>query len=176
MKLTIRECIVFAMLGALMFASKLLLEFLPNVHLIGVFIVALTVVYRSKALYPLYVFILLTGIYAGFQLWWLPYLYIWLPLWGAAMLLPQKLSDSGKPFAYMGICAAHGFLYGTLYAPAQAVMYGLNWNGMLAWIVAGLPYDAIHGFSNLVCGLLLLPLIRILRLADKHVRPEPDRG
>ena len=158
------------MLGALMFASKLLMEFLPNVHLIGVFIVALTVGYRAKALYPLYVFILLTGIYAGFNLWWIPYLYIWLPLWGAAMLLPKKMPDKVRPFAYMAICAAHGFLYGTLYAPMQALMYGLNWDGMIAWIVAGIPYDLIHGFSNLVCALLVTPLIRILRFADRDRR------
>lgn len=166
MKLTVRETIVFAMLGALMFASKIALEFLPNIHLIGVFTVTLTVVYRQKALYPLYTFILLTGIYAGFQLWWLPYLYIWAVLWGVVMLLPKQMPDRVQPVVYMAVCAAHGFLYGTLYAPMQALMFGLNFQGMIAWIVAGLPYDAVHGFGNLVCGLLIVPLIRIIRLAD----------
>ena len=170
MKLTVREMIVFGMLGAVMFASKLLLEFLPNVHLIGVFIVALTVVYRQKALYPVYVFILLTGVYAGFSLWWLPYLYIWAVLWGAAMLLPRNLTGPVQTVVYMAVCALHGFSYGTLYAPMQALMYGLNFQGMIAWIVAGLPWDLVHGFSNLVCGLLIVPLIRILRLADEGIR------
>lgn len=170
MKLTVREMIVFGMLGAVMFASKLLLEFLPNVHLIGVFIVALTVVYRQKALYPIYVFILLTGVYAGFSLWWLPYLYIWAVLWGAAMLLPRNLTGPVQTVVYMAVCALHGFSYGTLYAPMQALMYGLNFQGMIAWIVAGLPWDLVHGFSNLVCGLLIVPLIRILRLADEGIR------
>ena len=168
MKLTVREMIVFGMLGAVMFASKILMEFLPNVHLIGVFTVALTVVYRQKAIYPLYTFILLTGVYAGFQLWWLPYLYIWLILWGAVMLLPRKIPERIRPVVYMTVCAMHGFLYGTLYAPAQALMYGLNFDGMIAWIVAGLPYDAVHGFGNFLCGLLIVPLIRILRLADRE--------
>ena len=54
MKLTIREIAVFGMLGAVMYASKMLMELLPNVHLLGVFVVAFTVVYRQKALYPLY--------------------------------------------------------------------------------------------------------------------------
>ena len=52
MKLSVREIAVFGMLGALMYASKVLMEALPNVHLLGVFVVALTVVYRKKALYP----------------------------------------------------------------------------------------------------------------------------
>ena len=58
MKLTIRETVVFGMLGALMYASKMIMEIAPNVHLLGVFIIAFTVVYRKKALYPIYIFIL----------------------------------------------------------------------------------------------------------------------
>ena len=52
MKLTVRETAVFAMLGALMYASKMIMEVVPNVHLLGMFVVAFTVVYRKKALYP----------------------------------------------------------------------------------------------------------------------------
>ena len=54
MKLTIREIAVFGMLGSIMYASKLVMELLPNIHLLGVFVVAFTVVYRKKALYPIY--------------------------------------------------------------------------------------------------------------------------
>ena len=129
------------MLGALIYASKMVMEFLPNVHLIGVFTIALTVVYRQKALYPIYIFILLTGLYAGFATWWLPYLYLWAVLWGGAMLLPKNMPAKIQPIVYMLLCSAHGFLYGTLYAPAQALLFGLNFKEMIAWIVAGLPWD-----------------------------------
>ena len=54
MKLTTRELTIFAMLGALMYASKVIMEVAPNVHLLSVFTVAFTVVYRRKALYPIY--------------------------------------------------------------------------------------------------------------------------
>ena len=47
------------MLGALMYASKVAMEVLPNVHLLGVFVVAMTVVYRKKALYPIYTYVFL---------------------------------------------------------------------------------------------------------------------
>lgn len=36
-KLTIREMAVFAMLGTLMYASKMIMEVAPNVHLLGAF-------------------------------------------------------------------------------------------------------------------------------------------
>ena len=69
MKLTTREVAVFGMLGALMYASKTLMEIAPNVHLIGVFIVSFTVVYRKKALYPIYIYAILCGISGGFAAW-----------------------------------------------------------------------------------------------------------
>ena len=52
MKITVRETAIFGMLGTLMYCSKLIMEALPNIHLIGVLTVAFTVVYRRKALYP----------------------------------------------------------------------------------------------------------------------------
>lgn len=167
MKLTTKEIAVFGILGAIMYASKLLTEVIPNVHLLGVFTVAFTVMYGKKALYPIYVFVILTGIFCGFAAWWVPYLYIWTVLWAAVMPLPKNMNPKIKPLVYMAVCSAHGFLYGTLYAPAQALLYGLSFKGMIAWIIAGLPWDCIHGVSNFVCGILIVPIISTLRLAEK---------
>ncbi|MCM1263772.1 MAG: hypothetical protein NC313_13765 [Butyrivibrio sp.] len=163
MKLTIREVVVFGMLGALMYATKAIMEILPNVHLLGVFVVAFTVAYRKKALYPIYTYVLLNGIFSGFAAWWIPYLYIWTVLWGAVMLLPRKMPDKVRPLIYMAVCSLHGFMFGILYAPAQAVMYGLSFKATIAWIIAGLPFDCIHGISNFFCGLLIMPIIAVLR-------------
>lgn len=167
MKLTTREITVFSMLGAVMYVSKIIMEMAPNVHLLGVFIIALTVVYRKKALYPIYVFVLLSGIFGGFAGWWIPYLYIWTVLWAMVMPLPRNMPKKLRPLVYMTVCAMHGFLYGTLYAPAQAVLYGLNFKGMVAWIIAGLPFDLMHGVSNFFCGILIVPLIMALKIAEK---------
>ena len=119
MKLTARETVVFAMLGAVMYASKVVMEFAPNIHLLGALTIAYTVVYRKKALYPIYTYVILNGIFYGFATWWIPYLYIWAVLWGAAMMLPQNIPGRLKPLVYMILCAAHGFLFGTLYARYQ---------------------------------------------------------
>ena len=164
MKLTVREMAVFSMLGALMFASKMLMEVAPNIHLLGVFTIAFTVVYRAKALYPIYIYVLLNGIFAGFGTWWIPYIYIWAVLWGITMLLPKKMPKPVAVVVYSLVNALHGYGFGILYAPAQALLFGLNFKGMLAWIVAGFPFDMIHGTSNLICGfLLIVPVVMILR-------------
>ena len=145
------------------------MEFAPNIHLLGTFIVAFTVVYRKKALYPIYIYVLLTGMFYGFATWWIPYLYLWTVLWGVVMLLPAKISPKIQPLVYMIVCAAHGFLYGTLYAPAQALLYGLSFKGMIAWIIAGFPFDCIHGVSNFFCGILIVPIIKTLRFAERSI-------
>ncbi|MGN0375035.1 MAG: hypothetical protein ACI4EN_05990 [Butyrivibrio sp.] len=169
MKPTVKEIAIFGMLGGLMYASKVIMEFLPNVHLLGVFTVAITVVYRQKAIFPIYIFVFITGLFAGFASWWIPYLYIWTVLWGFVMLLPRKLPPKAAPVIYMCVCALHGFLYGTLYAPAQALLFGLDFKGMVAWIVAGLPWDVVHGVSNFICGILIVPITSALKLTQKSV-------
>ena len=168
MKLTVKEMAVFGMLGALMYASKVLMDAFPNIHLIGTFVVALTLVYRRKALWPIYTFVFLTGLFGGFSAWWVPYLYIWTVLWGAAMLLPQNIPQKIRPLVYMILCAAHGFLYGVLYAPAQALLFGLDFPATLTWIAAGLPFDLIHGVSNFFCSILVLPLVKVLQRAESQ--------
>jgi len=168
MKTTAKEVAVFGMLGAMMYVSKWLMEFLPNIHLLGVFTIAITVVYRKKALYPIYVYVLLCGLFSGFATWWVPHTYLWAVLWGATLLLPQRIPERGKPLVYMSLCALHGFLYGTLYAPSQALLFGMNLKATVAWIVAGLPWDALHGVSNFICGMLIVPIIAILKRAEKY--------
>ena len=136
-KPTTSEIAVFAMLGSVMYASKIIMELAPNIHLVGVFTIAFTIVY------------------------------LWTVLWGAVMLLPINLPKKIRPIVYMAVCAAHGFLYGTLYAPAQAILYGFSLKQTIAWIIAGLPFDCIHGISNFFCGILIVPIISALRIAQR---------
>lgn len=167
--LSVLEMTLFGVLGGLMFCSKLFMDFLPNIHLLGMFTMVFALVFRKKALVPIYVFVMLTGVYGGFSLWWVPHLYLWVILWGVTMLLPPNLSPKWATVVYPVICGAFGFLYGTLYAPAQAILFGLNWKQMIAWIITGLPFDAIHGVSNLIAGLLVLPLSVLLRKLAKNI-------
>ena len=57
----------------------------------------------------------------------------------------------------------------TLYAPAQAVLYRMSFQGMVVWIVARLPRDFIYGVSNFFCGILIMPIVSLLRFAERHV-------
>ena len=164
--------IVFAMLGVIMFISKYLTEALPNVHFLGMLTMTYTIVYRKKALIPLYVFIMLMGLFNGFNLWWIPYLYIWTILWAITMLLPKKMSKKVAIPVYAVVCALHGLCYGTLYAPAQAIMFGYDFKTMLVWIGAGLYFDIIHAIGNFALGFLIVPLSDALQKFHKSAKKE----
>ena len=155
------------MLGALMYCSKILMEWAPNIHLLGMLTMTYTIVYRKKALYPIYTYVLLNGLFAGFSAWWVPYLYLWTVLWGVTMLLPQNMPKKIAIPVYMLVCALHGLAFGTLYAPAQAIMFGLSFKGMIAWIIAGLPWDAVHAAGNFFAGMLICPIVSLLRRLEQ---------
>ena len=149
---------VFALLGTFMYLSKMVMEFLPNIHILALLIITFTVVYRWRAIFPIIVFIMLTGLLNGFGVWWIPYLYIWLPLWAVTLILPKNMPKKIAVPVYVTVGALYGFLYGTLYAPAQALIFGLDFKGMIAWIIAGLPFDFVHGIGNLLTCTLVVPL------------------
>ena len=161
-RLILQMCI-FSMLGALMFCSKVIMEVLPNIHLLGMFTMVFTLTFRWKALIPLYIYVFLNGLYAGFNVWWIPYLYIWTILWAITMLLPKRMPKWLCLVVYPIVCSLHGFAFGILYAPAEALFFGLNFQETIAWIASGVVFDTIHGISNFIVGFLIVPFADLLR-------------
>ncbi len=159
----IRELAVFAMLGTIMFCSKIIMEVLPNIHLLGMLTMTYTVVFRRKALIPIYIYVGLNGLYAGFSMWWVPYLYIWTILWAVTMLLPRNMSKRWACVVYPAVCALHGIAFGILYAPAQAFMFKMSLQQTAAWIISGLPWDLLHSVGNFFVGMLILPMCELLK-------------
>lgn len=169
---SLREIVLFGLFPAIIYASQLITAALPNIHLTGMFIMLMTLLFRSKALIPLYIYVLIMGLTNGFNLWWIPYLYIWTVLWGMTMVIPRRIPDKIACFVYPIVCSLHGFAYGVLYAPAQALIFGYDMEQTVAWILSGLPFDLLHGVGNLVAGLLVLPLLKALRL---FTEPKKDQ-
>lgn len=167
----VREQIIFALFGAMMFCSKLIMEGLPNIHPLAMFVMLLTIVYRKKALIPIYIYVFLQGLWGGFSPWWIPYLYLWTILWGVTMLLPKKMKPETATAVYPLVGALFGLSFGTLYAPAQAIMMRLSFQQTLAWIAAGLSFDLIHAVGNAVMCSLVYPLSLLLRRLEAKTGP-----
>lgn len=153
------------MLGALMFASDIAMEALPNVHIVGMLILAYTYVFSLKALIPLYVYVFITGLFYGFGIWWGAYLYVWLPLFLLGLLIPRRAPVALKCVLFPILNVLHGICFGILYAPYQALMFGFDFETAVAWVVAGFGFDVVHAIGNFVSGLLVWPLaLALIRL------------
>ena len=74
-KLSVRELVLLALLGALMFGSKVVLSAIPNVHLNALFILLAVLLFGRRALYSVFVYVLLEGLVYGFGIWFISYLY-----------------------------------------------------------------------------------------------------
>lgn len=168
--LTVYELVLFAMLGMVMFVSKIVMEFLPNIHLLGMLTMVYTLTFRSKALIPIYIYVFVNGLYAGFAVWWVPYLYVWTILWAVTMLLPRRMPRWLCYIVYPLVCGLQGLAFGVLYAPAQALFFHLSWDMTIAWVLAGLPFDAIHAAGNVLAGLLIVPLAELLQKLSRAIQ------
>ena len=86
------------------------------------------------------------------------------------MLIPKNMPSKIAPVVYMIVCALHGFAFGILYAPAQALMFGLNFEQTLVWIASGFPFDVMHGIGNFFCGMLIIPLVSLLKMLERRAQ------
>ena len=163
------DLVLFAFLGGLLFASKIAFEALPNIHPVTMFIMVYTVVFGWRAMIPVSVFTAISGVYYGFSIWWLPQIYIWFAYAALTMLIPKKISGKAAMFVYPVVCGLFGLIYGTLYAPGQALLFGYTLKQTFAWIMAGLPFDALHAAGNLGFGLLVLPISAVVKKLYKKM-------
>ena len=166
----IREICIFSMLGAMMFASKIALEWAPNIHMLGMFTMVFTIVYRVRALIPIYIYAAILCVYFGFAPWCILHLYVWTVLWAVTLLIPQRLPTGVRAVIYPILCALHGLSYGVLSALTQVPIYFGTFSPvtMLAYIASGFYWDVIHAVGNFCFGLLILPLSVLLGKLEKR--------
>ena len=76
-----------SVLGALMFASQLAMSGLPNIHIIAPLIIVCCVFFSWRALYAIFVFVMLEVLVWGLGLWVISHMYLWPILAVAAIYL-----------------------------------------------------------------------------------------
>ena len=161
-KPTLRESIILALLTALLFVAQLALSFLPNIELVSLLVILYTLVYKRKALWCIYIFALLQGLFYGFTSWWVSYLYIWTALWLVTMILKEM--DNALGWAI--VSGAFGLCFGALSELPFLFIIGMK-ASFAAW-VSGIPFDIAHCVGNFVLALVLYkPLVKVLRRLEK---------
>jgi energy-coupling factor transport system substrate-specific component len=146
-----------------MFALKIALAWLPNIHFGALLIIVYTLVFRHKALYIIYVYVLLEIMVFGFNpMWSVSYLYVWTILAGLTWLL--RSMDS--PLGWAVLSGAFGLSFGALTAPPHVLlMFGPDqfFSAFITYWVAGIPFDLAHCAGNFaICLCLWKPLKKLL--------------
>ena len=72
-----RELVVMGVLTAIVFVAQVALGFLPNIEVVTLLFILYTLVFGKKVFFMIYAFALLEGVFYGFGMWWINYMYVW---------------------------------------------------------------------------------------------------
>lgn len=151
------EIVVMGVLTAVVFAAQVAMGFLPNIELVTLLFILYTLVLGKKVFLIIYVFVFLEGIFYGFGLWWVNYLYIWTVQSIVTLILRKQTSV----FFWSILSGFYGISFGALCAIPYFFMGGPS--SAFAYWVSGIAYDIPHCIGNIViCLLLFKPLYKVL--------------
>lgn len=152
-----REVALFGVLGGLTFAGKVAMMSLPNIEPVSLLVMVFAVTFGKKALYPIYVYVMLEFALFGFGLWSAAYLYVWALLALVAWLFRRMTS----PLGWAVLSAAFGLLFGLLCTPVYVITGGPAF--AFSWWLSGIPFDLTHCAGNFALALVLFcPLRRLM--------------
>ena len=156
-KISVREVVLFGVLGALTFAAKYAMSFLPNIEPVSLMVMLFVVVFGRKWVYPVYLYIAMEILFYGISLWNINYLYIWAVLALAAGCM-KKMQH---PLGWANLSGAFGLLFGARCGIVDIFIGGFGY-AAAKW-VSGIPFDIAHCAGNFVIALLLfVPMRRLL--------------
>lgn len=150
-----RRLVTDALLTAILFALQAALAYLPNIELVSLFVILYTLMLGKRVIPILTAFTLLEGVLYGFGVWWISYLYIWPILAGVTWSLKRFHAPD---WAYAVLSCLYGLGFGLL-CSLPYLVGGIG--AAFTWWIAGIPFDLVHGISNLILSLVLFqPLKR----------------
>ena len=154
--LTIPEVVLFGMLAALTFALQVVMGPLPNIEPVSLLVILFAVTFGWKALYPVYIFVVMEILYYGINTWNVYYLYVWTVLAVVAICL-RKVKE---PIVWAVVSGADGLMFGVLCGISDIFVGGLGY-AVSKWTM-GIGFDVIHCVGNFVIALVLFKPLHTL--------------
>lgn len=162
-RISVRDVALVGMMTAALEAAKLSLSFIPNVELVTLLVILFTLCMGGRALLSVAAFVGVECLVWGPGLWTFMYLYIWPGLSILTLLCRRQRAV----WFWSVISGMFGLLFGALCAVPYLFVGGIR--TAAAWWIAGIPWDMIHGVSNLViCMVLFDPLRKVLERLMKN--------
>ena len=157
LRVSIKDIVIIAMMSAILFTVQIVIAGLPNIELVTLLVIVYTLVFKWRTLPIIYVFAVLQGLVYGFGSWWIMYLYIWTILY----LIVTLLRKNNSVVVWAVVSGIYGLIFGALCSLVYFFMGGVN--TVIAFWIAGIKFDIIHGVANfIVCLTLFKPLHTIL--------------
>ena len=152
---TIYSVALVAVLTAVVTAQQVALSFLPNIELVTLLMILYTRHFGKKTLLVIYCFAALQALIYGLGLWVFNYLYVWTILY----FIVQLLRNYDEPLIWAVVAGGFGLLFGGLCSFIYLFIGG--WSAMVAFFIAGIPFDLLHAAGNFVVAIALFkPLDR----------------
>jgi len=148
--------VLFGILGALTFAAKYVMSFLPNIEPVSLMVMLFAVVFGKKWVYPVYLYVMMEILFYGISLWNINYLYVWAVLAIAACCLRNMRSRLG----WAVLSGVFGLMFGALCGIVDIFIGGFGY-AVTKWI-SGIPFDIMHCGGNFVIALILFDPLRKL--------------
>lgn len=159
-----KDIVLIGMMVATIEAAKISLSFLANIELVSLLIILYTLFFGKKAVYAIYIFVLMEGVLYGFGTWWFVYLFIW-PL---LSLLTYLFKKQTSPLFWAVLSGFFGLAFGAFSALPYCILSGIP-TGMAYW-VSGIPFDIAHCIGNFTLALILFkPLHRMLQKVKRMI-------
>lgn len=160
--LSVREIVLFGILGAMTFGAKYVMSFLPNIEPVSLCVMLYAAVFGKKWVYPVYLYVLLEILFYGLGIWNLNYLYTWAVLAVAAYFLREMEGSLG----WAMVSGVFGLAFGALCGIVDVFIGGFSY-AVAKW-VTGIPFDISHCIGNFVIALVMFNPLR--RLMEKLYR------
>ena len=158
--LSVRDMVLFSILGALTFGAKYVMSFLPNIEPVSLCVMLYAAVFGKKWVYPVYLYVFLEILFYGLGIWNINYLYTWAVLAIAARLL----RDMEGSFSWAMLSGIFGLAFGALCGIVDIFIGGFGY-AVTKWI-SGIPFDISHCLGNFVMALVLFKPLR--QLMEKY--------
>ena len=151
-------------MAAMLFIVQICFAGLPNIELVSFLIIIFTINFSAKQVFfASYIFCVLEGLFYGFGLWWIMYLYVWQIL----ILITSILKKIDSIIVWAVISGSFGLFFGALCSIPYLFIGGI---GMaFAWWVSGLPFDILHCIGNFTVMLILYKPIRMFFTKIKKI-------
>lgn len=155
-KLTVGEICLFGILGAMTFGAKYVMSWMPNIEPVSLMVMLFAVTFGIKALFPIYLYVVLEILFYGLGTWNFCYLYVWAVL----AILALILKNMTHPLGWAMLSGVFGLFFGALCGIVDIFIGGFGY-AVAKW-VSGIPFDLAHCAGNFVIALLLFAPMRTL--------------